>query len=199
MHDFPSADLFSILQAADAQQADHLMRQALAELLQAQQEEAAGAWDRLAWRRQAGHLVAPEGNQVLDALQRGLDMQPQVAAAQPSLGRLPAGWELGALLRPAALAWEEEQELDWAIRYWELARRAGMAWDADFGQAWQQIEWAALAGHLSRLGESDARGRALEPRLLAHAVKTATRYRELAPLLPLIERRWPGATQRAFG
>jgi len=38
----------------------------------------------------------------------------------------PITYDAASLLRDAFLSWEEEEELDWAVRYWEAARKAGM-------------------------------------------------------------------------
>lgn len=202
MTDFPAEALLAELQQADAPEADRLMREAMAVLLQAQAAEHASAWEMGAWRQAAALLAAPEApgwTALLDALQRELLAQPQRPSAGQPAACLPAGWELSALLRPDAFGWDEEQELDWAIRYWEAARRAGLGWDADFGEAWRQIEWAAAARQLALLGRARAESRELPPRVLAQVVKTATRYRELRPLLPICEALRPGITQQAYG
>ena len=47
-----------------------------------------------------------------------LDFQDAVAG--------PIGYDVASLLRDAFISWEEEQELDWAIRYWEAARKASL-------------------------------------------------------------------------
>lgn len=118
----------------------------------------------------------------------------------------PAGYDIASLLRDAFISWDEERELDWAVRYWEQARRAGIAWDADFGECWRAIEWCALQRHLKILGLfcrlkiRDAKPAYAEdlPRFFAYATKTAARYRELKPLLPLLEALRPGLTTSAF-
>lgn len=114
----------------------------------------------------------------------------------------PAGYDIASLLRDAFVSWDEAQELDWAIRYWEQARRAGIPWDDDFGVVWRRIEWTALQRHLKVLGifcrlkHRDGKPAYAEdlPRFLAYAAKTALRYRELAPLVPLLEALRPGLT-----
>lgn len=52
-----------------------------------------------------------------------------------------------------------------------------------------------------RLKHRDAKPHYLDdlPRFFAYAVKTASRYRELKPLLPLLEQLRPGVTQQAYG
>ncbi|MBB5203041.1 hypothetical protein HNQ51_000334 [Inhella inkyongensis] len=118
----------------------------------------------------------------------------------------PAGYDIASLLRDAFHSWEEEQELDWAVRYWEQARKAGVVWDGDFGECWRAIEWTALQRHLKVLGifcrlkHRDGKTHYAEdlPRFLAYATKTALRYRELKPLVPLLEALRPGLTSDGF-
>jgi len=136
----------------------------------------------------------------------GADGEPGLLDFQDALHG-PAGYDIASLLRDAFISWDEEQELDWAVRYWEAARAAGIAWSADFGEVWRLIEFTALQRHLRILGvfcrlkHRDGKPQYLAdlPRFLAYAVKTATRYRELKPLLPLLERLQPSLTQQAFG
>lgn len=113
--------------------------------------------------------------------------------------RGPLTEDIAALLRDAALAWDEERELDWAIRYWEQARKLGLldghVFDTDFGEFWRALEWSGLQRHLTLIGAACRRkhqaGRsdAVEalPRLLAYCIKVSTRYVELAPLTRLLE------------
>jgi aminoglycoside/choline kinase family phosphotransferase len=60
----------------------------------------------------------------------------------------PIVYDLACLLRDAFISWEEEQELDWAVRYWQTARKAGLPLDADFGEFWRALEWMGLLRHL---------------------------------------------------
>ena len=167
----PNPELIAALQQADAAGADALMRAACAELRA--RPPAAPAADAEALRSGLARL-APAG---LDAvLQRLLDDAP--------LGQVTEG--LAALLRPAELAWDEAQEIDWAVRHWEACRAAGQLDEelaADFGEYWRRLEWSALRQHLALLG----RGHAEERRLLAHIVKTASRYVALTPLKRAME------------
>ena len=39
----------------------------------------------------------------------------------------PIAYDLASLLRDAFISWDEEQELDWAVRYWEVARQGRAA------------------------------------------------------------------------
>jgi aminoglycoside/choline kinase family phosphotransferase len=107
----------------------------------------------------------------------------------------PIAYDVVSMLRDAFVSWEEEQEIDWAIRYWEAARRAGLPVDADFGDFWRAIEWAGLQRHLRILGvfcrlkHRDGKPGYAEdlPRFFGYCTRVAMRYREFAPLLRLLE------------
>lgn len=124
---------------------------------------------------------------LLDALQTQLAEAPQ-----------PAAWRLARDLRGGTEVIEEDQELDLAIRRWEAERRAGIAWRTDFGDCWRQIEWIAVLQQLLQLAAARAAGQEPPALPLARLVKTATRYRELAILLPLAEQLRPGSTQQGY-
>jgi N-acetylmuramate 1-kinase len=107
----------------------------------------------------------------------------------------PISYDAASLLRDAFLSWDEEQELDWAVRYWQQARRAGLPLDADFGEFWRQLEWMGLQRHLKVLGifcrlkHRDAKPAYSHdlPRFFRYARRVAGRYRELGALLPLLD------------
>jgi aminoglycoside/choline kinase family phosphotransferase len=116
-----------------------------------------------------------------------LDFQDAVAG--------PITYDMASLLRDAFLSWPEEQELDWAVRAWELARRSGLPVNADFGEHWRELEWMGLQRHLKILGvfcrlkHRDGKPRYVQdlPRFFAYANKVAMRYRPLQPLVRLLE------------
>ena len=112
----------------------------------------------------------------------------------------PLTHDLAALLRPAHEAWDEAMELDWAVRYWEQARKAGLPVNADFGEFWQQLEWTGLLRHLSLLGLLCGRSAspAELPLLMAQAIKVATRYKQLSPLAQLLGDLDGGLVQTGF-
>lgn len=109
--------------------------------------------------------------------------------------RGPICYDIASLLRDAFISWDEERELDWAIRYWEAARKAGLPIGDDFGETWRRIEWCGLQRHLKILGifcrlkHRDGKPRYAEdlPRLFAYAIKVSTRYIELSPLTHLLQ------------
>ena len=107
----------------------------------------------------------------------------------------PIAYDMASLLRDAFWSWDEEREIDWAARYWEQARRAALPVREDFGLFWRDLEWIGLQRHLKVLGifcrlkHRDGKPKYAEdlPRFFAYATKVATRYRELEPLISLLE------------
>ena len=123
------------------------------------------------------------------------------AAANPGIldfqdaVRGPISYDLASLLRDAFISWEEPQEIDWAVRYWQAARQAGLPMPDDFGEFWRQVEWMGLQRHLKVLGifcrlkHRDGKPKYSEdlPRFFAYAHKVAARYNALRPLSRLLE------------
>ncbi|MFT4242122.1 MAG: phosphotransferase [Acidovorax sp.] len=109
----------------------------------------------------------------------------------------PITYDIASLLRDAFISWEEDFVIDITVRYWEKARKAGLlgAWGEDFGEFYRAVEWMGLQRHLkvagifARLTLRDGKPKYLAdaPRFIAYIRATASRYRELAPLLRLID------------
>ena len=111
----------------------------------------------------------------------------------------PITYDIASLMRDAFLSWDEEFVLDITIRYWERARKLGLMdfedWHSDFGSFWRAVEWMGLQRHLkvagifARLTLRDGKPKYLAdaPRFIAYIRHTAARYRELTPLLRLID------------
>lgn len=107
----------------------------------------------------------------------------------------PIAYDVVSLFRDAFISWEEEQEIDWVIRYWEKARAAGLPVRADFGEFWRDYELMGLQRHLKVLGifcrlkYRDGKEKYSEdlPRFMNYARKTAGRYIALKPLLNLLD------------
>jgi hypothetical protein len=108
----------------------------------------------------------------------------------------PVTYDLVSLLKDAYLRWDEEQVLDWAIRYWEKARRAGLPVAPEFADFYRDFEWMGaqrhikVAGIFARLCHRDGKLRYLAdiPRVLEYLRATCRRYRELNPLGVLLDR-----------
>ena len=109
--------------------------------------------------------------------------------------RGPISYDVASLLRDAFISWEEEQEIDWAVRYWQQAKKASLPVPEDFGDFWRQLEWMGLQRHLKVLGifcrlkHRDGKPKYSEdlPRFFRYAHKVAVRYHGLGPLAHLIE------------
>ncbi|MEY5100509.1 MAG: hypothetical protein RJA36_3228 [Pseudomonadota bacterium] len=125
----------------------------------------------------------------------------------------PITYDIASLTRDAFLSWDEDFVLDVTIRYWELARKAGLldfdGWSEDFGRFYRAVEWMGLQRHLkvagifARLTLRDGKPRYLAdaPRFIHYIRSTALRYRELSPLLRLIDKveGWEAASGFAYG
>lgn len=106
----------------------------------------------------------------------------------------PISYDVASLFRDAFISWEEEQELDWVIRYWEKARASGLPVPADFADFWRDFELMGLQRHLKVLGifcrlkYRDGKDRYIAdlPRFLGYARRVAGRYGALKPFLGLL-------------
>ncbi len=133
------------------------------------------------------NLMLPESCAPSPGLPAILDFQDAVSGA--------ITYDTASLLRDAFISWSEELELDWAVRGWELQRKAGLPVHADFGEHWRQLEWMGLQRHLRVLGifcrlkHRDGKARYAQdlPRFLGYATRVALRYGPLKPLLKLLE------------
>jgi len=107
----------------------------------------------------------------------------------------PITYDLVSLLRDAYIRWDEEMVLDWAIRYWERARRAGLPVNPDIDAFYRDFEFMGLQRHLkvlgifARLHHRDGKDAYLKdlPLVLEYTRKTAQRYGALQPLLRLLD------------
>jgi hypothetical protein len=107
----------------------------------------------------------------------------------------PITYDLVSLFRDAYVRWEESQVLDWVVRYWEKARKAGLPVHADFSAFYRDFEWMGVqrqlkvVGIFARLCHRDGKERYLAdiPLVLDYLLATCRRYRELTPLALLLE------------
>jgi aminoglycoside/choline kinase family phosphotransferase len=109
----------------------------------------------------------------------------------------PATYDLVSLFRDAFISWDEEQVLDWSIRYWEKARGRGMLGELgnDFAAFYQAFEWMGLQRHLkvlgifARINYRDGKPHYLAdtPRFIGYARSVAQRYSALKPLALLLD------------
>jgi aminoglycoside/choline kinase family phosphotransferase len=107
----------------------------------------------------------------------------------------PISYDLVSLYRDAYIGWEEEQELDFVIRYWEMARHAGLPVAADFHDFYRDYEWMGaqrqikVLGIFARLCHRDGKDAYLQdmPRVMHYLRRTCERYMELRPLARLLD------------
>ena len=106
----------------------------------------------------------------------------------------PITYDLASLVTDARTTWEEPQQLDWAIRYWEMARAAGLPVDADFAEFHRAYEWMGLQrnrilGVFARLNHRDGKKHYLDhmPRVNGYVRQVAQRYGVFTPLLRLLD------------
>ena len=107
----------------------------------------------------------------------------------------PITYDLVSLLRDAYIQWDEELVLDWTIRYWERARKAGLPVSHDVDAFYRDFEFMGLQRHLKVLGifarlyHRDGKDGYLNdiPLVMEYTRKTAYRYKEFAPLVKLLD------------
>ena len=158
-------------------------------------------WQRLCDLLVASALAQPQVTVHRDWMPRNLMLAkptPGILDFQDAV-RGPVSYDIASLLRDAFHSWDEAREIDWAARWWQQARAAGLLGEhpmaSDFGEAWRALEWMGLQRHLKVLGifcrlkHRDAKPAysADLPRFFAYAGKVALRYRDLKPLIGLIE------------
>ena len=108
----------------------------------------------------------------------------------------PISYDLVSLFKDAYIDWDEEQVLDWLIRYWQDAKRAGLPVREDFAEFHREYEFMGVQRHLKVLGifarlyHRDGKDGYLKdmPRVMNYLRATAMRYRDLAPLARLLNR-----------
>ncbi len=153
----------------------------------------------------AHNLAAPQVYVHRDYMPRNL-MMPVAEGA--SLGVLdfqdavygPISYDIASLMRDAFWTWDEPYVIDVTVRYWQQARKAGLMdfedWHQDFGAFYRAVEWMALQRHLkvagifARLTLRDGKPKYLAdtPRFIQYLRSTSVRYRELTPLLRLLDK-----------
>jgi aminoglycoside/choline kinase family phosphotransferase len=154
-------------------------------------------------------------NKVFDALVNNIVAQPQVYVHRDYHSRnlmvLPKGnpgvldfqdarygpitYDIASLLRDAYIEWDEQVVLDFAVRYWERAKRAGLPVAPDIDSFYRDFEFTGLQRHLKILGiftrlyHRDGKDGYLNdlPLVMSYVRRAAGRYRELKPLLLLLD------------
>ena len=107
----------------------------------------------------------------------------------------PITYDLASLYKDAYIVWDEEQSLDWIIRYWEKARAASLPVAADFSDFYRGYEWMGAQRHIKVLGifarlyHRDGKAGYLKdmPLVLGYLRSACERYRALGPMLQLLD------------
>ena len=107
----------------------------------------------------------------------------------------PITYDLVSLFKDAYIHWPEERVLDWLVRYWQQARKAGLPVRADFGEFHRDYEWMGVQRHVKVLGifarlyHRDGKDGYLKnmPLVARYLRAACERYRELGPLLRLLD------------
>jgi aminoglycoside/choline kinase family phosphotransferase len=116
----------------------------------------------------------------------------------------PVTYDLVSLLKDAYVSWDEEAILDWTVRHWEKARKAGLPVGEGFAAFYRDFEWMGVQRHIKVLGifarlfHRDGKSGYLKdmPLVLRHLRQACDRYVDLQPLLRLLdqlEQRQPSA------
>jgi N-acetylmuramate 1-kinase len=104
-------------------------------------------------------------------------------------------YDLVSLFKDAYIQWDEEQIIDWLVRYWEKARKAGLLVPQDFSEFYRDFEWMGAQRHIkilgifARLNYRDGKAAYLKdmPLVLHYLRKVCERYVDLRPLLRLLD------------
>ncbi len=107
----------------------------------------------------------------------------------------PLSYDLVSLFKDAYIEWEEEDALDWLVRYWEVARKAGLPVHSDFALFHRDYEFMGVQRHLKVLGifarlyHRDGKEAYLKdmPLVSRYLRKACERYGVLKPLLRLLD------------
>jgi aminoglycoside/choline kinase family phosphotransferase len=104
-------------------------------------------------------------------------------------------YDLVSLLKDAYIRWEEEQVLDWVVRYWEKAKKGGLPVPQDISDFYRDFEWVGAQRHLKVLGifarlyHRDGKDGYLKdlPLVMDYLRRACERYIELRPLVRLLD------------
>ena len=106
----------------------------------------------------------------------------------------PITYDLVSLLKDAYIGWEEADMMDWVVRYWDAARKAGLLVPSDFSEFYRNFEWMGAQRHIkvlgifARLSHRDGKDAYLKgmPLVMDYLRRVCGRYIELRPMLKLL-------------
>ena len=125
-------------------------------------------------------MVTPENNPGI------LDFQDAVIGA--------VTYDLVSLFKDAYIRWDEEDLMDWVVRYWQSAKKAGLPVSEDFGEFYKDFEWMGVQRHIKVLGifarlyHRDGKNGYLKdiPLVMQYLQAACERYVELRPFFKLL-------------
>jgi aminoglycoside/choline kinase family phosphotransferase len=108
-------------------------------------------------------------------------------------------YDLVSLFKDAYIVWNEEEVMDWLIRYWEKAKKNNLKVQDDFAEFYRDFEWMGVQRHLkvlgifARLNYRDHNANYLNdmPAVENYLRRTCERYNDLHPLLKLMNKLSP--------
>ncbi len=103
-------------------------------------------------------------------------------------------YDLVSLLKDAYISWDEADMMDWAVRYWDPARKVGLPVSEDFSEFYRDFEWTGAQRHIkilgifARLSHRDGKSGYLKdmPLVMDYLRRVCGRYLELRPMLKLL-------------
>ncbi len=118
----------------------------------------------------------------------------------------PISYDLVSLFKDAYIRWDEDFILDMLIRYWETARKLGLPVRAEFADFHRDFEWMGVQRHIKVLGifarlcHRDGKDGYLAdmPLVMDYLRRACKRWRDLGPLLKLLDRLEPEETQVGY-
>lgn len=118
----------------------------------------------------------------------------------------PITYDLASLFKDAYIRWDEEFVLDLLIRYWETAKTLGLPVREEFADFHRDFEWMGVQRHIKVLGifarlcHRDGKDGYLAdmPLVMDYLRRACKRYRDLGPLLKLLDRLEPENVQFGY-
>jgi hypothetical protein len=118
----------------------------------------------------------------------------------------PITYDLASLFKDAYIRREEAEIIDWLVRYWEKARKAGLPVHNDFAEFYRDYEWMGVQRHLKVLGifarlyHRDGKDGYLKdlPLVMAYLRAACARYIDLKPLLNLLDTLEPQINREGY-
>ena len=105
-------------------------------------------------------------------------------------------YDLVSLFKDAYIVWNEEEIMDWLIRYWEKAKQNKLKVQDDFAEFYRDFEWMGVQRHLkvlgifARLNYRDHKANYLSdlPAVENYLRRACERYKDFHPLLKLMNK-----------